>query len=263
LAVLRLALTFITLLTLSLTVAFVQSGFAEPAGELGGDGNSSRSHPPIEKVQTARPADFNKSIYFRNRFEFSLDAGWLPINIPFPFDFMMGDHYDTYPLKYSLVPVIASIRWQIGNIGGPWIFRGNWDVEASGAVIAIPRGPETRYFAYIMGMRRNFVQRNWRVAPYFDWRAGLGNIDAKGPLGVPYAQGQDFTFTLNLGSGIRYNFNPRYAFTAGLNWMHISNANLSQGSPPNWGIRNYGINVYGPMLGLDIQLRRHHHGQSE
>jgi hypothetical protein len=101
-----------------------------------------------------------------------------------------------------------------------------------------------------MGIRRNFVPRKWRrIAPYFDFRAGLGDIDAKGPEGVQYAQGQDFTFTLNMGSGARYNFNPRYAIAAGLNWMHISNLYLSE---PKYA--NYGINVYGPMVGIDIRL---------
>jgi hypothetical protein len=46
------------------------------------------------------------------------------------------------------------------------------------AVTLIPRGPETRYFAWIMGIRRNFVPRRGRFAPYFDGRLGLGNIDA-------------------------------------------------------------------------------------
>ena len=210
----------------------------------------------VEKTRPLPPDDFNRSTYYRNKLEFSLESGWFPINIPFPFDFMLKADYNTYPLKYTLVPAIASLRWQLGNLRGPMILRGNWDLEFSGAVIAIPRGPESRYFAYMMGMRRNFVPRNWRVAPYFDWRLGLGTIDAKGPLGVPYAQGQNFTFTLNMGSGFRYNFNPRYGLTIGLNWMHISNANLSEGSPPNWGYRNYGINVYGPIVGLDVQLKR-------
>ena len=210
----------------------------------------------LVKPVTLKP-DFNQDVFYSNKLEFSLDGGWLPVNIPFPFDFMMGDNYNTYPLKYTLVPIIGSLRWQLGGIGGPLFLRGNWDLEFSGAVVAIPRGPETRYFSYIMGMRRNFVPRKWRVTPYIDWRAGLGNIDAKGPLGVPYAQGQDFTFTLNMGSGLRYNISPKYALTVGLNWMHISNANMSQGTPPNWGIRNYGINVVGPMIGLDITLRGH------
>jgi hypothetical protein len=109
-----------------------------------------------------------------------------------------------------------------------------------------------------MGIRRNFVPRNSRVAPYFDIRLGLGLIDAKGPKGVLYAQGQDFTFTINMGSGVRYNLNPRYAISAGLNFMHISNLDLSESNgKPNWGVRNYGINVYGPMVGLEVQLRKH------
>jgi len=74
-----------------------------------------------------------------------------------------------------------------------------------------------------MGIRRNFVPRRWKVAPYLDGQLGLGEIDAKGPLGVAYAQGQNFTFTLNLGSGVRYNLNPRYSIEAGMHYMHISN----------------------------------------
>ena len=85
--------------------------------------------------------------------------------------------------------------------------------------------------------------------PYFEGRLGLGDIDAKGPKGVPFAQGQDFTFTLMLGSGVRYNFNPQYAISAGINYMHVSNLYLSE---PKF--LNYGINVYGPMVGVDIRL---------
>ena len=50
----------------------------------------------------------------------------------------------------------------------PWILRGNWDFTFSGAFTWIPRGPETHYEAYDMGIRRNFVHRNWRTASYFD-----------------------------------------------------------------------------------------------
>jgi hypothetical protein len=233
---------------------------AEPTAMRGNEpGEASKSPPLVEKLQSPKPADFNRDIYYRNKLEFSLDGGWLPINIPFPLDVFVGDAYNTYPLKYTLVPIIASLRWHLDGIGGPWILLGNWDLTCSGSVTAIPRGPESRYFAYIMGIRRNFVPHNRRTTPYFDIRLGLGNIDAKGPEGVKYAQGEDFTFTVNMGSGVRYNFSPRYAISAGLNFMHISNLNLSQGNGKagNWGIRNYGINVYGPMIGIDIQLRRH------
>lgn len=222
----------------------------------------SRIEPSVEKSQVSKPADFNRDIYYRNKLEFSLDGGWQPINVPFPLDIFVGDVYNTYPLKYTLVPIFASLRWQLDSVGSPWILRGNWDVTFTGSITGVARGPENRYFAYLMGIRRNFVQRNWRAAPYFDVRLGVGNIDAKGPYGVKYAQGQDLTFTVNMGSGVRYNFNPRYAISAGLNFMHISNLDLSEHRPtpqnPGWGVRNYGINVYGPMVGIDIQLRPQH-----
>jgi hypothetical protein len=200
----------------------------------------------------------DRDIYYKNRLDFSFDSGWLPINIPFVFDVFLGDGYTMTSLKYTLVPFIGSIRWQIDNVGGPWIFRGNWDLQCSGAATWIPRGPETRYFAWILGIRRNFVPRRGKIAPYFDGRLGLGNIDAKEPLGVLYAQGQDFTFTVNMGSGVRYNVNPRYSISAGLNWMHISNLYLSQ---PQFA--NYGINVYGPMLGFNVRLGKPRYQGSE
>jgi hypothetical protein len=215
-------------------------------------GEDVRHQPSDERLRSSKPADFNRDIYYRNKLEFSLDGGWLPINIPLPIDIFEGWAYNTYPLKYTLVPIIASLRWQMNGLGGPWILRGNWDLTFSGSLTAIPRGPETRYFIYMMGIRRNFVPRNWRIAPYVDMRFGLGNIDAKGPEGVAWAQGEDFTFTFNMGSGVRYSFNPRYAISAGLNYQHVSNASLSEPKVPN-----FGINVYGPMFGIDIQLRRH------
>ena len=245
--------------SLPFSVSFVsEAAFEKSPATLGSQRErNSKNKAPEESLQVLRREDSNQGIYYKNKLEFALDVGWLPINIPFPLDFMTGDAYNTYPLKYTLVPVITSLRWQLDDVGGPSILRGNWDATFSGSATAIPRGAETRYFSYDMGVRRNFVPRNWRAAPYFDLRFGVGNIDAKGPDGVMYAQGQDLTFTLNAGSGVRYNVNSRYGISLGLNYMHISNANLSQSNgKPNWGVRNYGINVYGPMVGIDIRLGR-------
>ena len=217
-------------------------------------------YQPSVETGSAKPTDFSRAVYFRNKLEFSLEGGWHPINIPFPLDVFVGDAYNTYPLKYTLVPIFASLRWHLGGPWGPSILRGNFDLTFTGSVTGVARGPESRYFAYLMGIRRNFIPRRGKIAPYFDIRLGVGRIDAKGPLGVPYAQGQDLTFTVNMGSGVRYNLSPRFAISGGLNFMHISNLDLSEHRPapqnPGWGVRNYGINVYGPMVGLDIQLRR-------
>lgn len=248
--------------TSSALISEASAGSAVPNGEPGArSADNPREdtdyEPPVE-TGSAKPADSSRATYYRNKLEFSLEGGWHPINVPFPLDVFVGDAYNTYPLKYTLVPIFASLRWHLGGPWGPSILRGNFDLTFTGSVTGVARGPENRYFAYLMGIRRNFIPRKGKIAPYFDVRLGVGRIDAKGPLGVPYAQGQDLTFTVNMGSGMRYNLSSRYAISAGLNFMHISNLDLSESNgKPNWGVRNYGINVYGPMVGIDIQLRRH------
>jgi len=226
--------------------ALILACLIHPALSLGQDSTTQLSD---EILRDSKSADFNRSVYYKNKLEFSLDTGWLPINIPFVFDFLTSGACNKTPLKYTLVPILPSLRWQMGNVGGPWILRGNWDLTFSGSFTVIPRGPETRYGAYIMGIRRNFVRPNWRIVPHLDGRAGLGFINAKEPKEVSFAQGQDFTFTVMLCDGVRYNFNPRYAISSDMTYMHISNLYLSKPKFPN-----YGINVYGPMVGFDIRL---------
>jgi hypothetical protein len=211
-------------------------------------GQDSTGYDSERILQVSKSADLD-SIYYNNKLEFSLEAGWLPINIPFVFDCFVGDSYNQTPLKYTLAPILASLRWQLGDVRGPGILRGSFDLSFSGAFTWIPRGPETHYWAYDMGIRRNFVRRKLRTAPYFDIRLGVGRIDAKEPKGVAWAQGQDLTFTFMMGSGVRYNFHPGYAISVGMNYMHVSNLYLSEPRFPN-----YGINVYGPMVGLDMRL---------
>ncbi len=223
------------------------------------DSSTSSSKAPAALVaqQHNRP-DRNLDIYYRNRREFSLDVGWHPVNIPFIYDFAVGDSYNMTPLKYTLVPIIASLRWHVTNVGWRWIFRGNMDFTFSGSITPIPRGPETHYYSFIFGIRRNFVYRNWKAVPFFEQRGGAGIINAKEPLGVIWAQGQNLTFTYNMGAGVRYNLDSKYSFSAGMNYMHISNGYLSQPA-----FYNYGINVYGPMFGLDIRLGKPHHSASQ
>jgi Lipid A 3-O-deacylase (PagL) len=213
-----------------------------------GDGHDENSKPDAPLVaQHHEPSDRNLDIYYRNRREFSLDVG-----------FAVGDSYNMTPLKYTLVPIVASLRWHVTNVGWKWIFRGNMDFTFSGSITAIPRGPETHYYSFDFGIRRNFVYRNWKVVPFFEQRGGAGIINAKEPLGVLFAQGQNLTFTYNLGVGARYNLNFKYSFSAGMNYMHISNAYLSQPA-----FYNYGVNVYGPMFGFDMRLGKPRQHASE
>jgi Lipid A 3-O-deacylase (PagL) len=205
--------------------------------------------PRVEVSRALKPADLNTDIYYRNKLESSQELGVLPVNIPFAFDVFVGGDYKQNPLHYTLVPVFSSLRWHMGKVNGPWILRGNTDLTTTLSFTAIPRGPETRYGAFDLGVRRNFVHRNWRTAPYFELRGGAGFIDAQGPNGNQFAQGQDFTFTLMVGSGARYNFNPRYSMAVGIGYMHVSNAYLSE---PKY--YDNGINVCGPIVGFNLRL---------
>lgn len=229
-----------------LTLLGLFVALAQPAPLISQD---AKFQPANASLLSSKAADFNTDIYYRNKLEFSQELGVLPVNIPFVFDVFVGDDYSQRPVHYTMVPIFPSLRWHMGDLNGPSILRGNTDLTLTLSLTAIPRGAETHYEAFDLGVRRNFVHRNWRTAPYFELRGGAGFIDAKGPSGAPWAQGQDFTFTLMVGGGARYNFSPRYSMAIGVSYMHVSNAYLSE---PRY--LDNGINVYGPMVGFNMRL---------
>ena len=63
------------------------------------------------------------------------------------------------------------------------------------------------------------------------------------------AQGQNLTFRLMLGSGARCNLSPRTSLEAGSEYMHLSNAYLSQ---PKY--EDFGINVWGAFVGFNVRI---------
>jgi hypothetical protein len=73
-------------------------------------GENPNGVPTIAVVQQPKPADFNRDIYYKNKLEFSLEGGWLPQNIPFVFEVFTSDDYQRWPMNYTLVPIIASLR---------------------------------------------------------------------------------------------------------------------------------------------------------
>jgi hypothetical protein len=81
--------------------------------------------------------------------------------------------------------------------------------------------------------------------------AALGYCSLKNWCGP---QGQDLTFTLMVGSGARYNFNPRYSISGGVSYLHVSNLYLSE---PRY--EDFGINVYGPIVGVYMRLGKEKH----
>jgi hypothetical protein len=202
--------------------------------------------------------DFNRETFCKNKLELGLEVGVLPINTPMLvgpiFGYSLHRPHKGYAAFYTLVPTMASLRWQLYNPGGPSFLRGNTELTFGGTYTAITEGPESVFAGPLIGARYNFVQPNWKLVPYADLRFGLGYTDAQGPYEVMHhlrdvGQGQDFTFTFVMSAGLRYNFSPRYSASLAFMAMHISNLYLSE---PEY--INHGVNVVGPMVGFNVGL---------
>jgi hypothetical protein len=113
----------------------------------------SKSQFSDESLLASEQADFNKKIYFKHKLELSLDARWLPNNIPFIFDPLMGEKWARVPMDYTLVPIIPSLRWHRGNVAGPSFIRGSTDLTFSLYYADIARGPEHLYAFVMCGKR--------------------------------------------------------------------------------------------------------------
>jgi hypothetical protein len=204
------------------------------------------------KLPKLHKPDTNEQFYYRHKLELSLETGALPINTPFVFDVFVGGDYSHNPLHYTLIPIFPAIRFMTGDIKGKGPFRGNTELTAALSLTVVARGPETAYGAFDLGFRRNFIPHNWVVIPYFDAWLGAGFINAAQPRGVPNSQGQDFTFTIRVGTGLRYNINERFGASLGASYMHVSNLYLSE---PKY--EDYGINVVGPVITVYMRLNKH------
>src|SRR5277367_2491820 len=75
-----------------------------------GQDSSAESSDATISVSKPATSDFNTEIYYKNKLEFSLETGALPINIPFVFDVFVGGDYSQKPLHYTLVPIFPSLR---------------------------------------------------------------------------------------------------------------------------------------------------------
>ncbi len=202
------------------------------------------------------PADFNQRVFFKNKIEASLETGFLPFNTPLILDPILGLAFsrDKAQPNYELVPVALILRWQLYDPRGWWLLRGNTEFAFGAEYCGIPRGPESTYTGPLIGLRYNFVQPNTRVVPYLELRGGLGYTDAAQPYEVQHhqpavGQGQDFTFTFSMGSGLRYDFSERYSASLAVSFKHISNMYLSE---PKY--YNHGVNVVGGLVGFNVML---------
>ena len=133
-------------------------------------------------------------------------------------------------LHHNWVIGLVNYGWMLSDVGAErhW-YRGNWEITADlfGGFQYHPN------HAYVIGagpgLRYNFVTGT-RWVPFFSIGVGLTATDIRsGDLST------DFEFNLRAGPGLRYFFNERLAATFQYQFIHLSNAGLSD---PNLGVNN-------------------------
>ncbi|MFQ3670575.1 MAG: acyloxyacyl hydrolase [Verrucomicrobiia bacterium] len=143
---------------------------------------------------------------------------------------------------YFIVPQIATVGWQLDDIGNSGWLRGNTEFLFSGFFNPVLHGPESRFVGAAFGPRYNFVQPGSRWIPYIESRVGFCFTNSGT---VRDAQGQDFCFTFFVGTGVRYLIDDHWQLSVGALYQHISNGGLSEPAR-----KNSGLDILGPKLGL-------------
>jgi len=166
-------------------------------------------------------------IYQSGKYELTLSSGAL-------FSPIGADH-DRPTLNYTLSTL--QFGWMFTDVRGSGWLRGNWETtgEIMGGTVFAGRG---NYMAGATGwLKYNFVQPDWRVAPYLG--AGVG---AEATDFDPSLIGETFNFNLNIAAGMKCFITSRWALDLQCRYQHISNAKISN--------RDIGINAVGPIVGL-------------
>jgi hypothetical protein len=144
---------------------------------------------PIETPAEAI-SDFNREIYYKNKFEFATEVGVLPFNTPMLvgplFGYKFARPHKRQAAFYTLVPAIFMLRWHLYNPRGPWFLRGNTEFLIGAQFTGMPEGRESMFTGPLAGVRYNFIQPNWKLVPYADLRFGLGYTNANQPWQVAH-----------------------------------------------------------------------------
>jgi lipid A 3-O-deacylase len=166
-----------------------------------------------------------------DRFEVALQSGYLLGVFGNPDSYEIGPEF-----------VTGRIRWGV-NDADNWT-RGYNQFCLTILAEPIIRGVESRYIGVNFGGRYNFVQRGWRIVPYFFGGLGLGDIDSHPDMRG--SQGQDFTFNILTAIGVSYPIDNHWKVDAGILYQHLSNGGQTDPNPS--------LNLLGPQIGVSYSF---------
>lgn len=137
---------------------------------------------------------------------------------------------NSFRLGYNLTGIIGNSWYRgcfqfVGEMFVAEIFESGGD--GGGSIVV---GPNALF-------RYNFVQEHWPVVPYVQLGPGLVYTDTENN-----AIGSNFCFQLNIGVGLRFMINDKWAVSGEFDWHHMSNAGIAE--------HNAGSNAAGGQIGI-------------
>jgi lipid A 3-O-deacylase len=157
---------------------------------------------------------------------------------------------------YTMVPVQLGAVYKIDDVslddfaGG--VFRGNTEFLFRGDFYQEVYGQENHLGGLSVGPRYNFVQPGWKIVPFVEGTVGILFADSN-PTSVDgqYSRGlgQDFNFTFGVAAGFRYDLSENWYLRLSANYVHVSNAGLSEPEHDNKP-----IDALGPQLGIGYRF---------
>lgn len=137
---------------------------------------------------------------------------------------------NSFRLGYNLTGIIGSSWYRgcfqfVGEMFIAEIFESGGD--GGGSIVV---GPNALF-------RYNFIQENCPVIPYLQLGPGLVYTDTENN-----AIGSNYCFQLNIGAGLRYMINDKWAISGEFDWHHMSNAGFAK--------HNAGSNSAGGQIGI-------------
>ncbi len=154
--------------------------------------------------------------------------------------------------SYTLVPasITASLKLDDPSEDEGW-WRGYSEFAFRPYGMAVTHGSESRIVGLDFGPRYNFVQPGWKVVPFVGAMVGFGfanTQDYPNPA-IPYGLGQDFNFEFTVNLGVRYDINDAWFVRLMAEYVHFSNAGLSEPAR-----QNRAIDAIGPQLSVGYRF---------
>jgi hypothetical protein len=178
----------------------------------------------------------------KSRWSFSFESIYTFEDIPNPW-FIAFMHPTKKNFRdYKFATEILSTRYRVTDTSGPLFLRGNLELSIGPIATAIVNGPESYFAGALTGFRYNFVQPRARLIPYFELRGALGLSDSKKRYKTLQS---DATFSYLIGTGLRYQINPRWSFDVGAVDQHLSTGFFAS--------RDYGVDSLGINVGIELR----------